>query len=92
MKTNDPFDDLLSSWNPPPNVPSDFREQVWHRIAATADAGGTLVARPFRARVAAIAAAAVIVVGFGLGLLDSGSPDSDRAAYFHRIDPIAKAR
>jgi hypothetical protein len=95
MKTNDPLDDLLQTWNPPPRIDDDLRIQVWHRIAATAgDADGTnTVVQPIRTRVAAIAAVAVLVAGFGLGILTgNGSISSARDAYFSRIDPIARAR
>ena len=93
MKTNSPLDDLLRSWNPETDAPADLHAKVWQRIAASADAVGNAPARPFRARVVALAAAAVVVAGFGLGLLTGQTNrPSARDIYFTRIDPITKAR
>ena len=93
MRSPDPLDQLLRAWNPPPDGPGDLHRQVWHRIAATADETGGANVRSFRARVAALAAAVVVVTGFGLGFLTGqGSVDRDRDAYFNRIDPIALAQ
>lgn len=94
MKTNDPLDDLLQTWKPTSHVPAEFRERVWHRIASGAgDADGAFL-RPARARIAAIAAAAVVVASFGLGFLSGNPSDASEArqAYFVRIDPLALAQ
>ena len=93
MKTTDPLDNLLRLWNSPSGVPVTLHGQVWHLIAATADEYGRRTVQSSHARIAALAAAVVVVAGFSLGILsEHRSVDRDRDAYFNRIDPIALAQ
>jgi hypothetical protein len=62
MKTNDPLDSLLESWQPKPPVPADFRQAVWTRIAAHAEAG-PVVSGNFALRRSWMAATAAVVLG-----------------------------
>jgi len=93
MKSPDPLDNLLRRWNAPTGAPEAFHASVWHRIAATTDESDRANIRSFRARIAALAVAVVVMAGFSLGILsDHRSVDRDRDAYFNRIDPISLAQ
>lgn len=93
MRSPDPLDQLLRSWNPSPDVPGDLPRQVWHRIATAGEVADDTGVRSIRGRVAALAAAVVVIAGFSLGILsEHQSVERDRDAYFNRIDPIAQAQ
>ncbi len=92
MKEVDPLNRLLESWNPDAQVPAGFRDQVWQRIALATKP--TVLRLPeFSWRAAAMSTAAVAVFGFFLGnFIEAKAGDSDRAAYFQRINPLAQSR
>jgi len=91
MKSKDPLDSLLETWQPKPPVPANFRDAVWTRIAAQADTPGTTATGNPASRRVWLAAAAAVVFGFALGILtppEASPPDSAREAYFTRINPL----
>ena len=93
MKSNDPLDSLLGSWQTDVDPPEDFRDSVWNRISVQAGQGREVTLAFPSARRALLASAAAVMIGFAVGLLTpAGHPSTEQEAYFSRINPLVEAQ